>query len=81
VTPPAIAPDLTVRASDAPVAAAAPVAVAVAPHPKRRIGWWAWTLIGVAAAGAIAGGVTVGILESRPSSPQPGSLGLLDGRR
>jgi tetratricopeptide (TPR) repeat protein len=41
--------------------------------------WWVWTLVGA----AVAGGVAAGIASSSSSSggTQPGSLGLLDGRR
>jgi hypothetical protein len=41
--------------------------------------WWVWTLVGA----AVAGGVVAGVASSQsPSSgTQPGSLGLLDGRR
>ena len=42
--------------------------------------WWVWTLVGA----AVAGGVAAGVASSSSSGNngvQPGSLGLLDGRR
>jgi hypothetical protein len=42
---------------------------------------WVWAVVGVLAAGAAATAVTVGVLESQPAPPRPGTLGLLDGRR
>jgi hypothetical protein len=53
--------------------------VTAAPHKKSR--WWVWTIVGVVAAGAVASAVTVGVIYGQPSGPQPGSFGLLDGRR
>ncbi len=58
--------------------APASAAVVVKPSKSRK---WVWAIVGVLAAGAVAGAVTVGIIETRPVSAQPGSLGLLDGRR
>jgi hypothetical protein len=76
------APDLQVRRAAAPPAA--PV-IAVAAEPAadkpKKSKKWVWALVGVLAAGAAASAVTVGVLESQPAAPRPGSLGLLDGRR
>ncbi len=57
---------------------------AVTPPPKstaKKSRWWVWTIVGVAVAGAVAAGVAVGVVESQPSGPRAGTLGLLDGRR
>jgi tetratricopeptide (TPR) repeat protein len=68
-----------------PAAAMAPLPELRASTPSsaksRRSRWWVWTIVGVAAAGAITAGVTVGVIESQPAQPRAGSLGLLDGRR
>jgi tetratricopeptide (TPR) repeat protein len=42
---------------------------------------WVWAIVGVLAAGAVAGAVTVAVIETQPAPTKPGSLGLLDGRR
>lgn len=49
-----------------------------APKKSRR---WVWAIVGVVAAGAVAAGVTVAVIQTQPETPAPGSLGLLDGRR
>jgi tetratricopeptide (TPR) repeat protein len=82
-------PDLRAHAEPAP--AAAPAVAASAPPvevtavsnepPKKKSKKWVWAIVGVLAAGAAASAITVGILESQPAPPRPGSLGLLDGRR
>jgi tetratricopeptide (TPR) repeat protein len=84
-------PDLRVhRVAPAPPPAAPVAAVAVAPavapaaessSPKKKSKKWVWAIVAVLAAGAAASAVTVGVLESQPAPPRPGSLGLLDGRR
>jgi tetratricopeptide (TPR) repeat protein len=75
---PRTAPSPAVRVS-APVAA---LEVRSQPHmEKKKSRWWVWTLVGVGVAGAVAAGVTVGVIEGRAAQPQPGSLGLIDGRR
>jgi tetratricopeptide (TPR) repeat protein len=71
-------------ASAAPlVAPAAVVATGPAPaaveKPKSRK--WVWAVVAVLAAGAVGAAVGVGVLETQPQAPHPGSLGLLDGRR
>ena len=48
------------------------------PPKKHR---WVWAVVGVLAAGAVASAAAVAYVETRPQSPQAGSLGLLDGRR
>jgi tetratricopeptide (TPR) repeat protein len=69
--------DLTPRAAlVAPVSE--PVASVDKPAKSRK---WVWALVGVLAAGAVAAGVTVAVIETRQPSQQGGSLGLLDGRR
>jgi hypothetical protein len=69
--------DLTPRAAlVAPVSE--PVASVDKPAKSRK---WVWALVGVLAAGAVAAGVTVAVIETRQPSQQAGSLGLLDGRR
>jgi tetratricopeptide (TPR) repeat protein len=70
-------PDLTVHASS-PV-----VELRAAPEPprKKRSRWWVWTIVGVGVAGAVAAGVALGVTYGQPQGPQPGSLGLIDGRR
>jgi tetratricopeptide (TPR) repeat protein len=69
--------DLTPRpALVAPVSE--PVASVDKPAKSRK---WVWALVGVLAAGAVAAGVTVAVIETRQPSQQGGSLGLLDGRR
>jgi tetratricopeptide (TPR) repeat protein len=52
---------------------------APAPAKKKKSRWWVWTLVGTVAAGAVAAGVTVAVVESRPEAG--GSLGYYDGRR
>jgi tetratricopeptide (TPR) repeat protein len=75
-------PDLTVRTSSVRVAQAPAAEVhAAAPAKKSGSRWWVWTIVGVVAAGAVASAVTVGVIYGQPQQPQPGSLGLLDGRR
>lgn len=72
--------DLNVHPSTVAVSAPAPEAeVHAAPRKKSR--WWVWTIVGVVAAGAVASAVAVGVIYGTPKDPQPGSLGLLDGRR
>jgi tetratricopeptide (TPR) repeat protein len=51
------------------------------PRPTKKSKWWVWTLVGVIGAGAVASAVAVGVIYGQPQGPQPGSLGLLDGRR
>jgi tetratricopeptide (TPR) repeat protein len=68
----------------APAASVPPAALAVRTEPqvdKKKSRWWVWTLVGVGLAGAVVAGVTVGVVEGRASQPQPGSLGIIDGRR
>jgi tetratricopeptide (TPR) repeat protein len=49
-----------------------------APRKKSRV--WLWSLLGVVAAGAVAGGVAAAVIYTQPST-HAGSLGLIDGRR
>jgi tetratricopeptide (TPR) repeat protein len=49
--------------------------------PKKKSRWWVWTIVGVAAAGAVAAAVTVGVVETQAQNPRAGTLGLIDGRR
>jgi tetratricopeptide (TPR) repeat protein len=49
--------------------------------PKKKSRWWVWTIVGVAAAGAVATAVTVGVVETQAQTPRAGTLGLIDGRR
>jgi tetratricopeptide (TPR) repeat protein len=53
------------------------------PPPKagKPSRWWIWTIVGVVAAGAVAGGVAGAVIATQPVQPHAGSLGLLDGRR
>jgi tetratricopeptide (TPR) repeat protein len=67
-----------------PVTTVPPAALEVHAQPqpeKKKSRWWVWTLVGVGVAGAVVAGVTVGVVEGRASQPQPGSLGIIDGRR
>ena len=70
-----------------PVARPAPAALFLAATPPPRVApakksrWWVWTIVGVAAAGAVAASVAVAYVETQPAGPRAGSLGLLDGRR
>lgn len=78
---PVARPDLTVHASSpALIGASEPVAtVQKQPTKSRR---WVWAVVGVLAAGVTAAAVSVAVIETTSSpSAQPGSLGLLDGRR
>ncbi|HZS35450.1 MAG TPA: hypothetical protein VFF06_01410 [Polyangia bacterium] len=71
--------------SEVPAAAMAPLPDPASPPTltarSKRTRWWLWTIVGVAAAGAVTAGVTVAVIETQPQSPRAGSLGLLDGRR
>jgi len=74
--------DLAVRSSSVSTAPVAAAEVHAAPTEKKKGSrWWVWTIVGVVAAGAVASAVTVGVIYGVPQQPQPGSLGLLDGRR
>jgi hypothetical protein len=64
--------------SSSSVPAAALVAQPLPPQRKKTRAW-VWAVVGVVAAGAVAGGVTAGLLLSHPSPS--GSLGVIDGRR
>jgi tetratricopeptide (TPR) repeat protein len=71
---------------EVPAAALAPLPPVIERAPaesakSKRTRWWVWTIVGVAAAGAVTAGVTVGVLEGQAPPPRAGSLGLLDGRR
>jgi len=48
---------------------------------RKNSRWWVWTIVGVVAAGAVAGGVAGVVIGTQPVQPHAGSLGLLDGRR
>ncbi len=72
------APELTVHESRPSVHAEL---TAAAPPAQKKGRWWVWTIVGVTVAGAVVAGVTVGVIYGQPQGPQPGSLGLLDGRR
>jgi tetratricopeptide (TPR) repeat protein len=78
------------QAAQAPVAVRAdltvhtvsPATVELHAAPAKKSKKWVWALVGVLAAGAVAGAVTVGVLYGQqPAGPHPGSFGLLDGRR
>jgi len=81
----AAAADLRVREPAHPAVASAmatsraPVAT-IEQHPQKSRKW-VWAVVSVLAVGAAASAITVGVIESQPSSARPGSLGLLDGRR
>jgi tetratricopeptide (TPR) repeat protein len=49
--------------------------------PPKKGHRWVWAVVGVLAAGAVASAAAVAYIETRPQTPQAGSLGLLDGRR
>jgi tetratricopeptide (TPR) repeat protein len=51
-----------------------------AQQPRKKSRAWLWTLVGVVAAGAVAGAVAAAVIETQPTS-HAGSLGLIDGRR
>jgi tetratricopeptide (TPR) repeat protein len=72
--------DLSLHSSSAAVSSSA-TAVSTAAPQRKKSRWWVWTIVGVVAAGAVASAVTVGVIYGQPQQPQPGSLGLLDGRR
>lgn len=78
---PPVHADLTVHPSPALTATtpSEPLAVHKQPSKSRK---WVWAVVGVLAAGAAAAAVSVAVVETTSSpSAQPGSLGLLDGRR
>ena len=74
--------DLAARAPAEPEPAVAPTPAHEEPNDEGSPWsgkWWVWTLVGA----AVAGGVVAGYASSSssPNGTQPGSLGLLDGRR
>ena len=74
--------DLAAKAPAAPEPAVAPPPAHEEPKDEESPWygkWWVWTLVGA----AVAGGVVAGYASSSSaaSGTQPGSLGLLDGRR
>jgi tetratricopeptide (TPR) repeat protein len=72
--------DLNLHATPAVATTTASAEVHATP-PGKKSRWWVWTIVGVLAAGAAAGAITVGLLYGQNQGPQPGSLGILDGRR
>ena len=69
------------QAAPSPAVVEATPAAEVRTEPRKRSRKWVWAIVGVLAAGAAASAVAVGVLYGQPHAPQPGSLGLLDGRR
>ena len=74
-------PHDTAPAVSSAVAASRASVASVEQHPQKSSKKWVWAIVGVLAVGAAASAITVGVIESQPSSAKPGSLGLLDGRR
>ncbi|MDB4969741.1 MAG: Tetratricopeptide repeat domain protein [Myxococcales bacterium] len=72
--------DLHPRGASASALTSAPVAAVSVENPAKSRKW-VWALVGALAAGAVAGGITLAVIETRQPSQQAGSLGLLDGRR
>ena len=74
--------DLRLHAAPAAAVAATPgeAAATVEKQPKKSHRW-VWAIVGALAVGAAASAVTVAVLQTQPPAAQPGSLGLLDGRR
>jgi tetratricopeptide (TPR) repeat protein len=69
---------------DAPQPALPQLALGAAPDAgaaKKKSRRWVWAVVGVAVASVAAAAITVGVVEWQNSSPQSGSLGLIDGRR
>jgi tetratricopeptide (TPR) repeat protein len=79
VPPPPETPNLDAPQPALPQLAADATAVEVPAKKKSRR--WVWAVVGVAVASLAAAAITVGVVEWQNSSPNGGSLGLIDGRR
>jgi hypothetical protein len=84
VAPP-LEPSGVVPAPEAttPDAATRALRVEVTPEKRPRAARrpaWVWAVVGTVAAGAVVASIAVAVVETQPTV-QPGTLGLLDGRR